>query len=82
MQTETPRPAPAFDLATLFALKVKPVADAIGAHYTKRVNRAVADLEDLGLDLLDLCPITAIRDGHGFGPAAREMVPALAYPRR
>lgn len=66
MQT---RPAPAFDLAAIFALSIRPApAPAFG-----RAMRALDTLEEYGLDLFDLDP-TARANCDGFDPAARQTI--------
>lgn len=62
MQT---RPAPAFNLAAIFALSIRPApAPTFG-----RAMRALATLEENGLDLFDPTPRA---NCVGFGPAARQ----------
>lgn len=68
-QTQTTsRPAPAFNVAALFALNVKPVP----APVFGRAARALAEAEALGLDLLDLDLSDTVRNPWGFGPEARD----------
>lgn len=70
MQTaRAARPAPAFDLADLFTLNVKPAPRPVRG----RAMQAIDLLDDLGIDLFDLDP-TPTGEPVGFGPAARDFI--------